>query len=59
MKNLHQQLVLQDVTRARVMDLLIASTACTHGAILYTANPKDLVGLEKFLEVIPITNQAD
>lgn len=35
------------------MDLLIAATAHAHNARLYTQNPKDLVGLEDLVEVVP------
>lgn len=37
--------------RARVADLLIAATARTHGAELWTRNADDLAGLESFLTV--------
>ena len=37
--------------RARVMDLLIAATARTHGAVLYTWNPGDLTGLDELVDV--------
>ena len=37
--------------RARVMDLLIASTAHAHEARLYTRNPSDLIGLEDLLDI--------
>lgn len=40
--------------RARVMDLLIAATAHANDAVLYTANPADLRGLEEELEVIAV-----
>ena len=40
--------------RARVMDLLIAATARTHDAQLYTANPQDLRGLENLVEIAAI-----
>ncbi len=37
--------------RARTMDLLIAATAHTHGARLYTRNAADLVGVDELLEI--------
>lgn len=40
--------------RARIMDLLIAATACAHGARLYTRNPGDLVGVDHMLEVVAV-----
>ena len=40
--------------RARVMDLLIAATAHTHGARLYTRNPDDLRGLDDLVEIITV-----
>lgn len=40
--------------RPRVMDLLIAATAHAHGARLYTANAKDLRGIEDLLEIVPV-----
>lgn len=40
--------------RARVLDLLVAATARTHQARLYTRNPDDLRGLEGLLEVVSV-----
>ncbi|MGH7610940.1 MAG: type II toxin-antitoxin system VapC family toxin [Candidatus Dormibacteria bacterium] len=40
--------------RPRVMDLLIAATAHSRHARLYTRNPKDLTGLEGLLEVVSV-----
>lgn len=40
--------------RARSMDLLIAATAHVHAARLYTRNPSDFVGLDDFVEVVPV-----
>lgn len=37
--------------RARVADLLIAATAVSHQAVLWTRNAKDLSGLEDLLEI--------
>ena len=37
--------------RRRAMDLLIAATAHAHGAVLYTRNPDDFMGLEKLIRV--------
>lgn len=37
--------------RARVADLLIAATARTHSAELWTRNADDLTGLESFLTI--------
>lgn len=41
--------------RARAFDLVIAATAITHGARLYTRNAKDFGGLEKDLDVVALT----
>jgi len=40
--------------RPRVMDLLIAATAHANGALLYTRNAEDLVGLEEIIEVVSL-----
>jgi toxin FitB len=40
--------------RPRVMDLLIAATAHANGAVLYTRNAEDLVGLEEIIEVVTL-----
>jgi predicted nucleic acid-binding protein len=37
--------------RARSMDLLIAATAHAHGAVLYTRNADDFLGLESFIRI--------
>ena len=37
--------------RARVADLLIAATAVSQQAVLWTRNPKDLAGLESLVEI--------
>jgi hypothetical protein len=41
--------------RARVADLLIAATARTHKAQLWTRNSDDLVGLEAFVTIRALT----
>ena len=38
--------------RARTMDLLIAATAHAHSARLYTRNPDDFVGVDKYVEIV-------
>jgi len=38
--------------RARAMDLLIAATAHAHSARLYTRNPGDFIGADKYIEVV-------
>jgi len=40
--------------RPRVMDLLIAATAHANGALLYTRNAEDLLGLEEIIEVVSL-----
>lgn len=40
--------------RRRAMDLLIAATAHTHGARLYTRNADDFAGLEHLIEIIAV-----
>jgi hypothetical protein len=40
--------------RARLADLLIASTAAANGLALYTRNPSDFSGLEKILKVVAV-----
>jgi predicted nucleic acid-binding protein len=40
--------------RARTLDLLIAATAHTHDARLYTRNASDLIGIEKLIEIVPV-----
>lgn len=40
--------------RGRVMDLLIAATAHTHGATLYTRNPDDLKGLGDLVDIVGV-----
>lgn len=37
--------------RRRAMDLLIAATALTHGAVLYTRDPDGFAGLEDLIDV--------
>lgn len=38
--------------RARTMDLLIAATAHAHSARLYTRNPDDFVGADRYVEIV-------
>ena len=38
---------------ARVMDILIAATAHTHAARLYTQNASDLAGLDNLVKIVP------
>lgn len=38
--------------RARTTDLLIAATAHAHSARLYTRNPDDFVGADKYVEIV-------
>jgi predicted nucleic acid-binding protein len=38
--------------RARAFALVIAATAATHEAVLYTRNPKDFAGLDAFVKVV-------
>jgi hypothetical protein len=40
--------------RSRAMDLLIAATAHTHQARLYTRNAADLAGLDDFVEIVTV-----
>jgi hypothetical protein len=40
--------------RARLADLLIASTAVANGLPLYTRNPTDFVGLEEIVKVVAV-----
>lgn len=40
--------------RARTMDLLIAATAHTHNARLYTRNPDDFTGLANHIHVVTV-----
>lgn len=40
--------------RARTMDLIIAATAHAHAARLYTRNPGDFIGLEKYVEIVTV-----
>ncbi|HYW24339.1 MAG TPA: type II toxin-antitoxin system VapC family toxin [Terriglobales bacterium] len=41
--------------RARVVDLMIASTAIAEGLALFTTNPDDFLGLGHLLTVVPVT----
>jgi predicted nucleic acid-binding protein len=40
--------------RSRVIDLLIAGTAHTNGARLYTRNATDLFGIDDLVESVPV-----
>ncbi|MFC6162637.1 PIN domain-containing protein [Kribbella jiaozuonensis] len=40
--------------RARAFDLLIAATAATHEAALYTRNPKDFRAVQEFVEIVAV-----
>lgn len=41
-------------SRARLADLLIASTSAANGLPLYTRNPSDFVGLEKIIAIVTL-----
>jgi predicted nucleic acid-binding protein len=41
--------------RARVADLMIASTAIAEGLALFTTNPDDFKGLDHLLTIVPVT----
>ena len=41
--------------RARVADLMIASTAIAEGLALFTTNPDDFRGLDRLLTIVPVT----
>lgn len=41
-------------SRARLADLLIASTSAANGLALYTRNPSDFVGLEEIVSVVTL-----
>ena len=44
--------------RRRATDLMIAATALAAGLPLYTTNPKAFAGLERLVEVVPVTRPA-
>ncbi|MFT4035223.1 MAG: type II toxin-antitoxin system VapC family toxin [Patulibacter sp.] len=44
--------------RRRVADLQIAATAVAHALPLYTTNPADYVGLDRWLNVVAVTRPA-
>lgn len=39
---------------SRIVDLMIAATALSHGLPLYTLNPRDLRGLEDLIEIVDV-----
>jgi predicted nucleic acid-binding protein len=41
--------------RRRIADLMIAATALAEGLPLYTTNPGDYAGLDKLINVVPVT----
>jgi predicted nucleic acid-binding protein len=41
--------------RRRIADLMIAATAIAEGLPLFTVNPGDYVGLDKLVDVVPVT----
>lgn len=41
-------------SRARLADLLIASTSAANGLPLYTRNPSDFVGLEEIVSIVTL-----
>lgn len=44
--------------RGRLADLMIASTAIAEGLPLFTTNPKDFVGLETLLTIVPVNRPS-
>jgi predicted nucleic acid-binding protein len=44
--------------RRRAADLMIAATAIAAGLPLYTTNPNDFTGLDRLLDVLPVTRPA-
>jgi predicted nucleic acid-binding protein len=44
--------------RGRLADLMIASTAIAEGLPLFTTNPKDFVGLEALLTIVPVNRPS-
>ncbi|WP_054815582.1 type II toxin-antitoxin system VapC family toxin [Nocardia arizonensis] len=40
--------------RRRAADLMIAATAARNGLPLYTTNPKDFIGVEDLVEIVPV-----
>ncbi|EFC86534.1 type II toxin-antitoxin system VapC family toxin [Parafrankia sp. EUN1f] len=44
--------------RRRVADLMIAATAITESLPLFTTNPGDYVGLERLMDVVPVTRPS-
>jgi predicted nucleic acid-binding protein len=44
--------------RGRLADLMIAATAIAEGLPLFTTNPKDFVGLEALLTIVPVNRPS-
>ena len=44
--------------RGRLADLMIAATAIAEGLPLFTTNPKDFVGLETLLTIVPVNRPS-
>lgn len=44
--------------RGRLADLMIAATAIAEGLPLFTTNPKDFIGLEGLLTIVPVNRPA-
>ncbi|WP_245657706.1 type II toxin-antitoxin system VapC family toxin [Herbidospora mongoliensis] len=45
--------------RSRAADLMIAAIAASNGLPLYTANPKDFVGLDGMVEIVAVSRPPD
>jgi predicted nucleic acid-binding protein len=44
--------------RARLADLMIASTAIAEGLPLFTTNPDDFTGLDTLTRIVPVTRPS-